>query len=81
MTCTRCDDPSTVLFDGELLCADHAHDLLTDCAGDCGRVIWQADGWRLYDSSSLYCQSCASQHPVWADDVARQSREDLRRGK
>lgn len=52
------------------LCRDCVDDLTTICP-QCEQRIWQARGVRLYTTSSLYCDSCAKQHPVVADDRNR----------
>lgn len=70
------------------LCEKCEHDKLCNCE-DCGDVIWQKDGIRVYSSPSLYCHSCAAKHPqlilgreieAKRDEERDRAFDDVRRG-
>ena len=62
------------------LCADCAHDSLATC-GDCQAVIWADEGIRIYGTSTLFCESCAAQHPKVILGRELDARLDEARGK
>lgn len=62
------------------LCRECEHDDTAIC-GQCGVRLFQEDGVRLYSSPTLFCSSCASQHPAIVDGLHRELMADMNRGK
>ncbi len=60
------------------LCGDCSDDQTTVCP-DCHTRIYQQDGVRLYATPSLYCASCAAQHPALILGREAASRADVDR--
>jgi hypothetical protein len=87
--CSLCGDDAvwSPLVNGHEinLCGDCTDDQTTVCPS-CHTRIYQQDGIRLYSTTSLYCASCAHQHPALiegreAASCADVDRDDaLRRG-
>jgi hypothetical protein len=81
--CRGCGEPADgamriqgTYFDTPL-CGDCKDDLTTICPG-CEQRIWQARGYRIYSTASLYCERCAKQHPAVAESVEADARADER---
>lgn len=60
-------------------CHDCIHDLTAVCP-TCEERIVQADGVRIYRSSTLHCISCAAQHPALIEGRYREMLDDTLRG-
>ena len=57
------------------LCRDCFDDVTTLCA-DCDRRIWQDEGYRIYASPNLYCESCTRKHPGLAWGRQQEAKRD-----
>ena len=82
--CDLCGEDATGidLVNGQrvITCTACHHDQITECASECGAVIFQKDGIRLYGNSGLHCQSCSASHPTLILGRHHDARIDERKG-